>query len=150
MARRTITTSVVVNRPRDEVFAYLADFSRHHEWSPKPYTVEPVGDTPMGVGARFHSEGSIPRDPHHRNDVEVRVYEPPTRLGFESTEKGETFVNLFTLTAQDGGTNVVRTLDMPTPGGLGGLLMPLLANGYIKPAVQKGMNMLKANLEKGA
>ena len=32
--------SVVVNRRPEEVFAYLADVSRHGEWSPKPYRVE--------------------------------------------------------------------------------------------------------------
>jgi uncharacterized protein YndB with AHSA1/START domain len=150
MARKTITTSVVVNRPPEDVFAYLADFSRHHEWSPRPYRVQRIGDTPMGVGARFHSEGYIPRDPKHANDVEITGYEPPARLAFESEEKSQKFFNEFTLTPQDGATRVVRTLDMPSPGGFAGLMMPLLASGYIKPTVQKGMNMLKANLEKSA
>lgn len=37
---------------------------------------------------------------------------------------------------------------MPKPGGAKGAFFPLVMSGFIKPATNKGMKMLKANLER--
>jgi len=43
MARRATVVSVVqVDRPRVEVFAYLADVAHHSDWSPKADRVKGV------------------------------------------------------------------------------------------------------------
>ena len=62
--------SVVVNRRPEEVFAYLADVSRHGEWSPKPYRVEALTEGPVRVSSRFRSVGWLPRQPETVNEVE--------------------------------------------------------------------------------
>jgi uncharacterized protein YndB with AHSA1/START domain len=145
--RATSKFTVDVNRPPEDVFAYLSDVRRHSEWSPKPYRVEELADGPVGLGSTFVSIGWIPRDPEHRNDVEVTEFDPPSRITLTSREKGQDFINTFVLTPQGGGTRVDRTLDMPKPGGAAGAIFPLFLGGFIKPAVNKGMKMLKANLE---
>jgi len=145
--RRQIVTSVSVARPPAEVFNYLADVRKHAEWSPKAFRVEGVNG-PVTKGTTFTSYGWIPRDAEHKNDVEVTEFDPPSRLVLRSQEKDQYFLNTFELSAEGAGTKVVRTMDMPSPGGPAGLLMPLLVAGLIKPGVQKGMNMLKDNLEK--
>jgi uncharacterized protein YndB with AHSA1/START domain len=137
---------VEVRRKPDEVFAYLADVRRHGEWSPKPYRVESL-DGEVGLGTTFTSYGWVPRDADHRNDVEVVEYDPPHSLAFSSAERGERFVNTFTLTPTKDGTRVERVLDMPRPHGVAGALFPLVVSGFIRPAVGKGMKMLKARLE---
>ena len=142
--------SIDVNRTPDEVFAYLADVRRHAEWSPKAYRVEGI-DGLVQLGSTFTSYGWVPKDPHHRNDVEVTVFEPSRRLQFTAREKGESFLNTYELRAGgSGGTHIDRTIDMPTPDGAGGVLFPLVLGGFIKPATNKGMKMLKARLEGGA
>jgi uncharacterized protein YndB with AHSA1/START domain len=147
MPKLSWTTSV--RRPPEEVFAYLADFGRHAEWSPRPYSVQATTEGPVGVGSRFHSTGWIPGDSKHENDVEVTEYAPPSRLAWDAHERGQTFVNVFSLTPQDGGTRIDRTLDMPKPSGAAALVFPLIARFVVRPGVRKGMDMLKANLEKG-
>lgn len=146
--RRIVTASAVVDRAPDEVFGYLADVSRHGEWSPRPYRTEGLQPGPVTVGTRFVSYGWIPRDAEHRNDVEVTEVDRPRRFMLISREGGESFVNTFTLTPEGEGTRVERRLDMPTPTGAAGVLFPLLIAGLIRPAVQKGLNMLKQNLER--
>ena len=141
--------SVVVQRKPEEVFAYLADIRRHAEWSPKAYRVEGV-DGPVGLGTTFTSYGWVPKDAEHRNDVEVTVFEPSSRLRFTAREKGEDFLSTYVLTPQGGATKVDKLLDMPKPPGVSGAFFPLVVGGFIKPATQKGMNMLKAKLEAGA
>lgn len=145
--RKEIVTRVTVARPPAEVFGYLTDVSRHAEWSPKPFRVEGV-DGPVTKGSTFTSYGWVPRDSDHKNEVEVTECDPPSRLVLRSTEGDQYFLNTFEVSAEGAGAKVVRTMDMPSPGGVIGAVMPLFIAGFIKPAVQKGMNMLKANLEK--
>ena len=143
----TANWTVVVNKPPEEVFAYLADIRKHGEWSPKPWRAEGLAEGPVGVGTKFTSIGWIPRDADHHNDVEVVELDPPHRMKLISREKGEQFVNTFVLTPSDGGTKVDRTLELPRPPGFGGVVFPLLLAGFIKPAVGKGMRMFKHRLE---
>ena len=142
-----VRSTVQINRRPEEVWAYLTDFSRHAEWSPKPWKMESLTEGPVRVGSKFRSTGWVPRDANHVNDVEITAMEPARRLAFSSMEKGQVFKNEFRLTAQDGGTRVDRTLDMPKPTGAIGLVFPLIVAGVVKPGVQKGMNMLKAKLD---
>ncbi len=144
--RFQIRNEVTVAKPAEEVFAYLADVTKHAEWSPKPYRVEDLSG-PVAQGATFTSYGWIPGDKEHRNDVEVTGYDPPRAITFTSREKGEQFVNTFTLTPAGTGTTVTRVIDMPRPGGVFGMVFPLIANGYVKPAVGKGLTMFKKRLE---
>ncbi|MGH2595549.1 MAG: SRPBCC family protein [Actinomycetota bacterium] len=141
--------SILVNRKPDEVFAYLSDVRKHAEWSPKAYRVEGV-DGPLEMGSMFTSYGWVPKDADHRNDVEVTAFDPPRRIEFTGREKGEDFLNTYVLTPQGDATRINRTIDMPKPDGVGGALFPLILGGFIKPATNKGMKMLKAKLESGA
>ncbi|MGH3626708.1 MAG: SRPBCC family protein [Sciscionella sp.] len=146
-AKAHLTT--VVNRRPEDVFTYLADVDKHAEWSPKAYRVEGF-DAPAHLGSTFTSFGWVPKDADHRNDVEVTAFDPPRKIEFTGRERGEDFLNTYVLTSQGDGTRIDRTLDMPKPGGVGGVFFPLVLGGFIKPATNKGMKMLKANLEKGA
>ena len=140
------TWTVTVNRPRDEVFAYLADISKHGEWSPKPWRQEGF-TAPLAVGTKFTSMGVIPGDKEHRGEVECTAYEPPARFVLVAHEGDGEFVNTYVLSPEGSGTKVEKTLDMAKPPGFLGLVFPLILSAYIKPQVQKGMNQLKQRLE---
>jgi uncharacterized protein YndB with AHSA1/START domain len=144
------TWTVIVDRTPEEVYAYLTDLSRHAEWSPKPYSVEPVTEGPIHVGSRFRSVGWVPRDPNHVNEVEITELHSPSRFAFTAWEQDQAFKSEFTLTPVDGGTQIVRTMDMPKPAGALGVAFPVIFRTVVKPGVQKGMDMLKAKLEAGS
>jgi len=146
--RVTATASVDVGKPPADVFAYLCDVSRHGEWSPKAYRVEGLDTgTPVHVGTRYTSYGWLPNDKDHRNEVEVSELVPPARLVLTATDGGESFVSTFELTPSPAGTRVRRVLDMPKPGGILGLVFPVIVAALVKPDVAKGLSKLKANLE---
>jgi uncharacterized protein YndB with AHSA1/START domain len=147
MRRLALKFTTEVARPPQEVFDYLADPRRHAEWSPKPYRVEGLAEGPVRLGSTFASFGYVPRDADHRNEVEVTKFDPPKEIEFTAMDRGEPFVNRYTLTPQGSGTRVDRVMDMPRPDGLMGAVLPLFAAGFIKPAVGKGMTMLKRRLE---
>jgi uncharacterized protein YndB with AHSA1/START domain len=144
--RAKTQVSIVIDRKPDEVFAYLADVQKHGEWSPKAYRVEGV-EGPVQLGSKFTSWGWVPKDADHRNEVEVTAFDPPRTIEFTGRERGEDFRNTYVLTPQGNGTRIDRTLDFPKPGGFGGVVFPLVLGGFIKPATNKGMKMLKAKLE---
>jgi uncharacterized protein YndB with AHSA1/START domain len=150
MAERSVASwNVDVQRSAEDTFAYLLDVSKHGEWSPKPFTVEGLSAGPVTQGATFTSYGVIPGDKHHRNDVVVTEVVPGERLVLEATEPdGAKFVNTFTVTSSGAGCRVEKSMDFPTPRGALGVVFPLLMRAYIRPQGQKGMNTLKANVEK--
>lgn len=146
--RSADTYQILISRPPEVVFAYLADVSRHAEWSPKPFRVEGAAGQ-VRAGDRFSTVGVVPGDKSHRNDVTVIESSPPERLVLDSVERGEHFVNTFELTPQGNDTLLSRQMDAPRPSFPLSLLFPLIKAVFIRPDVEKGLRNLKRNLESG-
>src|SRR5690606_16228763 len=87
--------SIEVPVPASLAFAYLADVTRHGEWSPKPYWIDPPPPMPLAVGARFTSHGSRPGDKDHTNEVEAIELDPPRTLVLASHDRGARYVHRF-------------------------------------------------------
>jgi uncharacterized protein YndB with AHSA1/START domain len=137
----------MVNRQPEEVFSYLADVSRHVEWSPKTFRAEGLAG-PLAVGSKWVSYGAIPGDSQRQNDVEVTEYQPPSRLAFVSQDQKEgEFINTFVLAPEGGGTRVERNVDMPKPSGFMGLIFPILMPMYLRPYLKEGLNLFKKRME---
>jgi len=148
MAKRIVATfSTTINRPPDVVFDYIADVSKHSEWSPKPFRAEGTSG-PVKTGDTFSSVGTIPGDKNHRNEVTVTECSPPRRLVLDSLEKDEHFINTFELAADGAGTRVTRIVDAPKPGFPLSVVFPLIMAGFVRPDVNKGLSNLKGILEK--
>ena len=148
MSKRMVERfDVTVNKPINEVFAYVSDVSRHSEWSPTPYRIDEASDPAFGQGATFASFGTSRHGEDHRNDVTVTDNASPNRFVLSSDDQGETYINEFLLTEVDGGTKVEKVIDMPKPGGPTGLAFPTIFKQVIAPRIQEGMDSLKTNLE---
>ena len=147
MAGRSVTNfTTTIDRSPEDVFDYIADVSKHAEWSPKPFRVE--GSTgPVKAGDTFASVGAIPGDKNHRNEVTVTECASPRRLVLDSLEKNEHFINTFELEPRGSGTRLTRTMDAPRPPFPVSVLFPLIMAAFIRPDVQKGLRNLKAKLE---
>ncbi len=148
MTRIIARASIDVARPVEQVFAAVADLRGHADWSPKPYRTEGLPEgAPVVQGTRYTSYGWLPNDKDHRNDVEVTELAAPTRLVLTATESGEQFVTTFTITPTGTGSRIERVADMPRPGGIVGLLFPVLLKVLIQPDMTKGLTTLKTSLE---
>ncbi len=147
MTERSAKSWTIEARVTPEVaFNYVADVTRHAEWSPKPYRVEPAPSLPLTEGTRFRSIGQVPGDREHANDIEVTTVQAPQVLVLTSTDKGERYVHRFDVEACGDGSRVTRTVDAPMPTGLVRLIFPVIFALLIKPDVDKGMRMLQENL----
>ena len=148
MAERSVANfSITIDRTPDVVYDYIADVSKHSEWSPKPFRVEGSAG-PVKVGDTFSSVGVIPGDKNHRNEVTVTEASPPVRLTLDSVEKDQHFINTFELAAEGAGTRLTRIVDAPQPSFPLSVVFPLIMAAFIKPDVNKGLRNLKANLER--
>lgn len=78
--RRTVT------RPRDEAFAYTADFANIEAWDPGVVASEAITPGPVGLGSRFRvvvrsGRGTLPMD------YEITQFEPDRRVVLRGTGK---------------------------------------------------------------
>ena len=145
--RKVLTFTTTIDRTPEVVFDYLADVSKHAEWSPKPYRAEGTSGR-VATGDTFASVGTIPGDKNHRNEVTVTECTAPTRLVLDALEKDEHFINTWELVPEGSGTRVNRIVDAPAPGFPLSVVFPLISAAFIRPDVNKGLRNLKDVLER--
>lgn len=144
--RMTMAFEIDVNAKPDVAFEYLTDVSKHAEWSPKGFRVDPAPALPLTPGTTFRTIGQIPGDKQHVNDVEVTVVDVPRRLVLTCMDQGKCYVHQFDVTPSEDGARITRTCEAPSPKGFVRLIFPVIAALFIKPEVNKGMRMLQQNL----
>jgi uncharacterized protein YndB with AHSA1/START domain len=139
-------TTVVIDRPIEEVFAFLADGQNDPKFSPRVREIAKTTDGPPGVGTVY---ASTVKDAGMKTKREFRLteVEPPTRIRWAETSK-----NL--VTASEGGYDLEPegdatrvTLHNVLEGhGLGKLIAPLAVRAARRDADAFGKR-IKAAVE---
>lgn len=149
-----VERSVVINAPREDVFALVGDFQRWDAWSPwadiDPATQYQI--TGAGVGSKMTWSSKNPKV--GSGAQEIIGYEPPsllkTKLDFGGNGGGEATM---TLTDEQGATKVLWTLEtrmragVPVPMQPIGTYMGFFMDGMIGKDYEKGLAKLKAAAE---
>jgi uncharacterized protein YndB with AHSA1/START domain len=148
-----VTASVKIGRPREEVFAYLADISNHLEFSDhyieqfRLTRLDPVG---RGAGARFKVRAPFQR--FGWGDMTFSVVEPPHRI--VAVGRGGKFNRIRTTAiwtldvAPGGGTEVEYMLESEPALPTDRLFEALSGQrGWFKRKVRKSLSRLQAILE---
>ena len=78
--------SAVVERPIDDVFAFLADGTNDPKFSPRVQEIRKTTDGPVGVGTVFDSTVKDAGVKTHRT-FEITAFEPPTRIRWSERSK---------------------------------------------------------------
>jgi hypothetical protein len=141
------TFRVTVEGPSEALFDYVADLTRHGEWSPTPLSIERVEGE--GLGARYRSVGTT-RGREVASQIVVTTNERPARFGFTATSPSTTFEHVFTFTPAGSQTVVERTLTrrsvIPKVRLVGLYLIPFV----LVPAAREAMTLLKNRVEQSA
>ena len=145
------TVSTMVARPREEVFAYLADIANHPEFLDhymSQWRLTRVDSYGRGAGARFHVDA--PRRRFAWADVTFVEVEPPRRIvaigrGGKFNRVG-TFME-WVLHPVSGGTEVQLTVETETDVFSDRLFDPLGPRGWLKRKTTKGLRRLRRILE---
>jgi uncharacterized protein YndB with AHSA1/START domain len=139
-------TTVVIDRPIEEVFAFLADGENDPKFSPRVLEIAKTTDGPPGVGTVY---ASTVKDAgvKTRREIKLTEFEPPTRIRWSEVSK-----NL--VTAPEGGYDLapegtgtrVRFHNVLEGHGPGKLIAPLALRSARKNADEFG-KAIKAAVE---
>jgi uncharacterized protein YndB with AHSA1/START domain len=138
--------TVVVDRPIEDVFAFLADGENDPKFSPRVQGITKTTDGPPGVGTRY---ASTVKDAGMttKREFELTEFSPPTRIRW--TERSKNIVTVpeggYDLAPEGAGTRV--TLHNVFAGhGVGKLVAPLAVRSARKGADDFGKS-IKAAVE---
>ena len=79
-----IKHSIEINRPADEVFAYLDQVDRHHEWQGQLVSTTVETDGPNRVGTRVVEHRTVPGGARDF-PYEITEHDPPRKVSFRGT-----------------------------------------------------------------
>ncbi len=106
-----VHSSIVINRPIEEVFAVLTNVENTGKWFPGDVEEWWTSPPPHGVGSTRRARvkmGIITTE----NDAVTTVYEPPHGAGLKGTSKNAPFEAMLTFTSVDGGTRVGSNIEL--------------------------------------
>jgi uncharacterized protein YndB with AHSA1/START domain len=150
-----VSASIVIDRPREEVFDYLADianfteFSDHYVKDFRLTRIDPVG---QGAGARFRLDAPLNR--YSWADMTYVEVERPHRI--VAIGRGGKFNRIATTTiwtldpAPGGGTRVELMTETEPPLPTDRLMEAITGyRGWMKRKVGKSLSRLQGILEEG-
>jgi hypothetical protein len=115
----TIITWVRI--PPEAAFAYVADITRHNEWSTNSIKITPLTPGPVRLGSKYAAVGRQ-GGKDWPSDLEVTGYESPHRFEFTATggpigtPEGDPHRHEFLFAPESGGTQLeVRRWDPAPP-----------------------------------
>lgn len=137
---------VVISRPREEVFAFIADARNRPRWDDSVDSEELTSPEPIGVGTTVRTKlRSMGRD--YEYTWEVVEHQPPDRQTIQSTSGPMSTTLAYRLDPGDDETTV-RFSVTGRPAGVLRLLQPLIAR-TTQRNLDRGFPRLKALLETG-
>lgn len=136
--------SVVIDRPAEEVFAFVANIEKQAEWAGPVLESRQTSEGPLGVGTTYTQVTHMLGRQVDAN-FEVTEYEPNRKLSSKTTSGPVDIQMTFTLEAVDGGTQVNLVAEVET-GGFFRLAEPVFARG-VKRQVATDIATLKDLLE---
>ncbi len=124
MAR--IEASAVIDRPIDEVFAYVTDFANTPLWNAEVVESKKTSEGPVGVGAKFDFAVKL-LGRQVETAGEVAEYEPNRKYALKH-EGGPISIlsDVFTFEPVEGGTKITHVAEVET-GGFFRLAEPVVA-----------------------
>ncbi len=127
--------SAVIDRPIEEVFAFLADGTNDPKFSPRVQEIRQTTDGPVGVGTVFESTVKDAGMTTSRR-FELTVVDAPTKIRWTERSKN-------TVTVPDGGYDLEKVSDTQTGvtihntfegHGFGKLIVGFAARAAVKDA----------------
>jgi uncharacterized protein YndB with AHSA1/START domain len=143
-----VETSIVINRPVADVFAYVADFENHPQWEKNFQQVRRLSGFDEGVGTTYECVFKVPGQ-RVTATLEITGYEPGRRIAFRADKPAMAKpVGEILLAAEGAGTRVTLR-PRPEITGPMKLMVPLMA-GYVRRSNLRHLRLLKEKLEQPA
>ena len=139
--------SIVINRPVEEVFAFLSNPENGPKWGSGSKEVKMITQGPIGVGTRYRTvREALGR--RIESETEITEFEPNRKIASKSISGPFPMESAVTFERVEGGTRVTGTL-FGEPGGFFKLAEPLLVS-MLKRQYQADLANLKDLMESHA
>jgi carbon monoxide dehydrogenase subunit G len=138
-----VSKTVLISRPPEEVFTYLADFTNTAEWDPGVVEATMTSEGPVGFRSTFDLV-TLFRGRRVPVSYEVTVYEPPSRVVLVGRNKNFTGIDDIGITPEGDGTRVSWNANFQMKGGAR-LFQPFLRGAFEKLSTE-AMEGLKSTL----
>jgi carbon monoxide dehydrogenase subunit G len=137
------SNTVTIDRPRHEVFSFLADLENIPKWNYAIVETRKLSDGPVGVGATFRQVRSVPSP--REESLQVVGFEPDRHLAIRGDLGPFSGTLAYDLEEVGGRTQVTNTAHLEGRG-LMKAAAPLAA-GRVSNAVAANLGALKELLE---
>jgi uncharacterized membrane protein len=143
----TSKVAVVIDRPLEEVFTYVADARNRPQWDESVDSEELTSPEPIGVGSTIRTKmRSMGRE--YQYAWRITEHEPPNEMTVESTSGPFPTTLVFSFNAEQGGTRVEASVT-GRPGGLMRLFQSKIARAT-QQNLDRAYPRLKQLMESGA
>ncbi len=139
-----IQNSITINRPIEQVFAFVADYHNNVKWQTGVIAAEFTSPGPVGVGTKYKYDAEI-MGRKLETTGELTAYDPPRITAWKATSGPFPMSGSTTFESVPGGTRVVDVIEAE-PGGFFKLAGPLLV-AQIRGQLEKDVKKLKELLE---
>jgi uncharacterized protein YndB with AHSA1/START domain len=140
----TVEETVVVERPIEQVFAYVTDPARIPEWQSSALEAHLDGEGPMRAGSTVLEKRKF-LGRRLESTMEVLEYEPPHRFRIKASSGPVPFDVTNTFSTAEGGTRISAVVE-GEPGGFFRLAEPLVARAVARE-LRNNLETLKDVLE---
>jgi hypothetical protein len=97
---QSFEASIDIDVPRERVYEYVSDMTRHHEWAANTIRLEPDGDGYRSRGRQLGAE--------NRNILSIVERKAPTRFAFESLGREGRFRHEFDIEGAAGKSRLTK------------------------------------------
>jgi uncharacterized protein YndB with AHSA1/START domain len=143
----TFETDVHIERPLDEVFAYVSEPLNFPRWNSAVELVRETSAREGGVGSTYVMERELPTG-RAVNRLDVVASEAPHEFAIRASAGPTPFLYRYRFSSQDSETVVNLDAEVELPGAAA--LLPQLARRAIKSGVDDNLATLKRVLELGS
>jgi len=142
-----IKHSIEINRPAEEVFAYLDQVDRHNEWQGSLASTTVETDGPTRVGTRVVERRKIPGGTRDF-PYEITEHDPPRKVAFRGTAGPVRPVGTYTVDPT-GASSSCMTVELDLKGHGIGKLFSILARRQAAKQMLVDHDKFKEVLENG-
>jgi uncharacterized membrane protein len=134
--------TIRIERPVDEVFAFLSNFENIPKWNYYVLEVRQLSENPIGVGTTYHQIRKT-----DEQDFRIIEFEPNHTVAVKTLPQSSPDLEMRFTLYEEGGTTRIRDewkLDTGTPA-----ILERLVRRRVKSAVAENLAKLKELLEEG-
>lgn len=136
--------SILIQRPIEEVFAYVGNLQNGPEWQPGLLEVRRTTQGPLGIGTQFTSVRKL-MGRKMESSVEFVAYEPNSKVTFKNTPGSMPMEASYLFESTVEGTRLTTTIELQ-PGGFMSLAEPMIA-ASLRREMESNFGDLKDLLE---